>query len=95
MNHHSRTWPLQEAKAKFSELVRRAQTEGPQTVTVHGHPAVVISKATGPSKDMSKMTGAEFVAALSAGPPIDFELPPRPAYVPEVEFSFDDDDIQS
>ncbi len=43
MNHHSKTWPLQEAKAKFSELVRRAHTEGPQTVTLHGEPSVVVS----------------------------------------------------
>ena len=36
MNKHARVWSLQEAKAKFSEVVRRARTEGPQTVTVHG-----------------------------------------------------------
>ena len=37
MNKHTRNvWSLQEAKAKFSEVVERAQTEGPQTVTVHG-----------------------------------------------------------
>ncbi|NBT97438.1 MAG: type II toxin-antitoxin system prevent-host-death family antitoxin [Methylocystaceae bacterium] len=30
------SWPLQDAKARFSELVRRACSEGPQHVTVHG-----------------------------------------------------------
>ena len=35
------TWQLQEAKAKFSELVRMAETE-PQVVTMRGRPAVVI-----------------------------------------------------
>ena len=35
-------WQLQHAKMKFSELVRRACTEGPQTVTVHGKPNVVV-----------------------------------------------------
>src|SRR5260221_28710 len=29
-------WLLQDAKARFSELVRRVRTEGPQHVTVHG-----------------------------------------------------------
>jgi prevent-host-death family protein len=35
-------WQLQEAKAKFSELVQKAIDEGPQTVTRHGHAAVVV-----------------------------------------------------
>ena len=34
-------WQLQEAKAKFSEVVRMAETE-PQIVTMRGRPAVVI-----------------------------------------------------
>jgi prevent-host-death family protein len=36
------TWQLQEAKNKFSELVDKAQNEGPQIVTRHGKEAVVI-----------------------------------------------------
>ncbi len=35
-------WQLQTAKMKFSELVRRANSEGPQTVTVHGKRNVVV-----------------------------------------------------
>jgi prevent-host-death family protein len=35
-------WQLQDAKNRFSEFVRRAQAEGPQTVTVHGKAAVVV-----------------------------------------------------
>jgi prevent-host-death family protein len=38
-------WKLHDAKARFSELVRRAQTEGPQRVTVRGHDAVVVIAA--------------------------------------------------
>jgi prevent-host-death family protein len=38
-------WALQDAKAKFSEVVRRARAEGPQTVTVQGQPAVVVMDA--------------------------------------------------
>ena len=36
------TWQLQEAKARLSELVKRAATEGPQQITVHGEPAAVL-----------------------------------------------------
>lgn len=38
-------WKLEDAKAKFSELVRRANSEGPQTVTVRGREAVVVLSA--------------------------------------------------
>jgi prevent-host-death family protein len=36
------TWKLEDAKARFSEVVRRARTEGPQRVTVRGKDAVVV-----------------------------------------------------
>jgi len=36
------TWKLQDAKARFSEVVRRARTGEPQQVTVHGQEAVVV-----------------------------------------------------
>ena len=35
-------WQLQEAKQRFSELVRRALEEGPQVVTRRGEEVVVI-----------------------------------------------------
>ena len=35
-------WLLQDAKARFSELVRRVRSEGPQHVTVHGRDEVVV-----------------------------------------------------
>jgi len=38
-------WQLQEAKNKFSEVVRKANEEGPQTVTKHGKDSVVIISA--------------------------------------------------
>lgn len=37
-----RTWQLQEAKGKFSEVVKRAQSQGPQNITVHGEPVAVL-----------------------------------------------------
>jgi antitoxin Phd len=38
-------WQLQTAKARFSELFRRARTEGPQVVTRQGKEQVVILPA--------------------------------------------------
>ncbi len=43
----SRTWQLQEAKNRFSEVVDLALEEGPQVVTRHGKPvAVIVAKST-------------------------------------------------
>ena len=40
-----RIWQLQEAKARLSEVIKKASKEGPQTITMRGEPtAVVISK---------------------------------------------------
>ena len=40
------TWQLQQAKGKFSEVVKRALSEGPQNITMRGEPvAVLISRA--------------------------------------------------
>lgn len=41
-NGPMKTWQLQEAKAKFSEVVEAALHDGPQAVTRRGDPAVVI-----------------------------------------------------
>jgi len=38
----SNVWKLQDAKAQFSEVVRRARSGAPQQVTVHGKDAVVV-----------------------------------------------------
>jgi prevent-host-death family protein len=38
-------WKLEDAKARFSEVVRRAREDGPQRVTVRGHDAVVVMSA--------------------------------------------------
>lgn len=39
-------WQLQDAKARFSEVVERAIVEGPQRVTRHGKDAVVVVAAS-------------------------------------------------
>jgi prevent-host-death family protein len=37
-----RGWKLEDAKARFSEVVRLARSEGPQRVSVRGKDAVVV-----------------------------------------------------
>jgi prevent-host-death family protein len=41
----SATWTVAEAKAKLSELIERARSRGPQTITRNGHTAVVVVAA--------------------------------------------------
>src|SRR3546814_15097806 len=41
----ARGWKLEDAKARFSEVVRLARSEGPQRVTVRGKDAVVVISA--------------------------------------------------
>ncbi len=49
----SRTmWQLQEAKNRLSEVVRKARSEGPQVITLHGSAAAVVVSA----KDFDKMS---------------------------------------
>jgi prevent-host-death family protein len=48
------TWQLQEAKNKFSEVVERALHEGPQMITRHGKPAVVVSSVEDYEKNHPK-----------------------------------------
>jgi prevent-host-death family protein len=36
------SWQLQDAKARLSEVVKKAAREGPQHITLHGAPAAVV-----------------------------------------------------
>jgi prevent-host-death family protein len=51
----ARSWQLQTAKARFSELFRRARTEGPQWVTRQGKEAVVVV----PAEEFERLTGRD------------------------------------
>jgi prevent-host-death family protein len=71
-------WALQDAKAKFSEVVKRAQTEGPQEVTVRGEPAAVVlslaefKRMTEQAQILARpkaSTDKEFIDFLLDGPP--------------------------
>ena len=69
-------WPLQHAKARFSELVRKARSEGPQHVTIHGRDEVVIVATEEFRRLSGKLTGAALIAAAQASPYRDIEIAP-------------------
>lgn len=57
-------WAVAEAKARFSEVIDRALSEGPQTITRKGREAVVVvSAAEWKRKTKRKGNLAEFFAA--------------------------------
>jgi prevent-host-death family protein len=75
-------WSLQDAKARFSELVRRAHSEGPQHVTVHGRDGVVVVSAHEYHRLKGDRSGAALIAALQASPDRDVEIEPERAPMP-------------
>ena len=58
-------WPLQDAKARFSELIRRAREKGPQRITVHGKDAVVVVDAEEWDRLKMPVSGRDIVEALA------------------------------
>lgn len=75
-------WLLQDAKARFSELVRRVRSEGPQRVTVHGRDEVVVISAEEFRRLKGDLTGAALIAAMQASPHRDIDLVPRRSPMP-------------
>src|SRR6202035_1774600 len=62
-------WLLQDAKARFSELVRRVHSEGPQRVAVDGRDeVVVISAEIPPSQGRSNRSRYGHRTEAHAGP---------------------------
>jgi prevent-host-death family protein len=75
-------WLLREAKAHFSELVRRVRSEGPQHVTVHGKDEVVVIAAEEFRRLQGEQTGAALVEAMQASPYREVQLEPKRAPMP-------------
>lgn len=80
-------WKIQDAKQRFSELIRVVEASGPQVVTRHGRPVAVVVEI----EDWHTCIGADeapdFKGFLLAGPVVD-ELPIErdSAPAPIVEF---------
>ncbi len=75
-------WLLQDAKARFSELVRRVRTEGPQHVTVHGRDEVVVVAAEEFRRLKGDLTGEALIAAMQASPYRHIEIESRRSRMP-------------
>jgi len=80
-------WPLQEAKARLSELMRRARNDGPQHVTVHGREEVVVIAADEFRRLVGERSGKALIEAMQASPyrEIDLEAERMPMPVRNVE----------
>jgi antitoxin Phd len=63
------TWQVQEAKTRLSEVIKRARTEGPQTITRHGAARAVVLSI----EDYRALTAhkPDFKAHLLGGPKFD------------------------
>lgn len=79
-------WLLQDAKARFSELVRRVKAEGPQLVTVHGRLEVVVVSADEYRRMRGEVSGQMLIDALQSSPHRDMDIAPKrgPAPVRDV-----------
>ncbi|KKB11652.1 hypothetical protein VE25_11735 [Devosia geojensis] len=84
------TWQVQQAKSHFSELLEKAEREGPQTITKHGtEKAVVLSveeyrRLAGPKKT--------FIEHLLSGPKFDdFEIERDKDTGRDVSYLWEDD----
>ena len=91
-------WKLQDAKARFSELVRRARAGKPQRVTVHGKDAVMVVDAERYEvrpKSPGSRTMAGFIEESrkfrGAAEGVDFEPPLGMTFSPH-PFRFDEDE---
>jgi prevent-host-death family protein len=77
-----RWWLLQDAKARFSELVRKVRSDGPQHVTVRGRDEVVVISAEEFRRLKGDRTGKDLIAAIQASPCRDIDIEPRRGDMP-------------
>jgi prevent-host-death family protein len=75
-------WSLHDAKARFSELVRRVRSDGPQHVTFHGRDEVVVVSAAEFNRLRGGQTGQALIKALQSSPCRDLDLESGRAVMP-------------
>lgn len=80
-------WLLQDAKARFSELVRKVRSEGPQHVTVHGRDEVVVIAAEDFRRLKGNVTGEALIEAMQASPYRDVDIAPKREPLPVRDIS--------
>jgi prevent-host-death family protein len=79
---------LQDAKGRFSELVRRVRSEGPQHVTVHGRDEVVVISAEDFRRLKGDRTGTDLIAVMQASPYREIDLEPEHYRLPVRDVAF-------
>jgi len=79
---HLRGWKLEEAKARFSEVVRLAREDGPQRVTVYGKDAVVILSTEEYARLLPTTQEPNLHRLLSTSPLAKLDFVPQPEYSP-------------
>ena len=82
------TWQMQEAKARLSEVVKRAERDGPQDITLHGRSvAVVLSRAAFERLSGQSASLVDFMRASPlAGLDEDLMFERDPSLTRELEF---------
>lgn len=82
-----KSWQMQAAKARFSELVKHATQEGPQDVTLHGRSvAVVLSRELFDRLSGNEQSLLEFMRASPLHGHDDIEFDRNRSLPREVEF---------
>lgn len=95
-----RSWQVQEAKQRFSEVLRAVEKEGPQTITKHGEEVAVVVDIA----EYRRLTGGKtsFIDHLMAFPKTDppadggpdvweeIEADRRKRYAREIDLGFDE-----
>lgn len=81
-NNDSDHWALQDAKSRFSELVRRARAVGPQHVTVHGREEAVIISSDEYRRLKGGPTGQVLIDVFRNSPHPDIDLEPERFVMP-------------
>lgn len=78
------SWKLEDAKNRFSEVVRRAEAHGPQFVTRHGRDAVVIlsredyERLASPRSLVDFLQQSPLAEVYAAGQELDLSRPGDP-----------------
>jgi prevent-host-death family protein len=67
-------WALRDAKARLSEVIRKAKTEGPQHVTVHGREEVVVLSVEEYQRIKGERTGQVLIDLMQNSPLDDIEF---------------------
>ena len=80
------TWSLHDAKNRLSEVIQRAQQDGPQTITRHGRPVAIVAPVSvqnaGDCPSAWDLLRDDLIASLGGPPEMPSRVVEAPAKVP-------------